>query len=183
MNPLRWSFRTAYLLGFVICVALLGYAIYAEKQLNLMPCNLCILQRLAFVWMGLFFLIGGLHGPKGGGRWAYAVLVLIGAAFGVAIAGRQLWLQSLPADQVPACGAGFSMLVAQLKGHYIPLNQFITTMLSGDGDCAKVTWKFLGLTMAGWTMIWYVALAIWAWLPRPRRRKFGDAAPLRALGG
>src|SRR6185312_1956594 len=117
MNPLRWSFRTAFLLGFVICVALLGYALYAEQQLHLMPCNLCILQRVAFIWMGLWFRVGG--------RWAYVVLVLIGAVFGVAMAGRQLWLQSLPADQIPACGAGFDMLLAQLKGHYIPLSQFI----------------------------------------------------------
>ena len=181
MNPLRWSFRTAFLLGFLICVAMLGYALYAEQQLHLMPCNLCVLQRVAFIWMGLWFLVGGLHAPRGGGRWVYVVLVLIGAAFGVAMAGRQLWLQSLPADQIPACGAGFDMLLAQLKGHYIPLSQFITTMLRGSGDCAQVTWKFLGLSMAGWTLIWYVALGIWALLPRPRGNKLAGARPLRAM--
>ena len=120
MNPLRWSFRIAFLLGFVICVALLGYALYSERQLHLTPCNLCILQRVAFLWMALWFLIGGLHAPRGGGRWAYIVLVLVGAAFGVAMAVRQLWLQSLPADQVPACGAGFNILLAQLEAKAIP---------------------------------------------------------------
>lgn len=182
MNPFRWPFRTAYLIGFVICVALLGYALYAEQQLNLMPCNLCILQRVAFVWMGLFFLIGGLHAPRGGGRWAYVVLVLVGAVFGAAIAIRQLWLQSLPADQVPVCGAGFNMLVEQVKVHAIPFSQFIAIMLRGDGDCARVTWRFLGLTMAGWTLIWYILLGIWALLPRPRRNRFGGVRPLGAIG-
>ena len=181
MNPFRWSFRVAYLIGFLICVALLGYALFAEQQLHLMPCNLCVLQRVAFIWMGLFFLLGGLHAPRGGGRWVYVALVLIGAAFGVAMAVRQLWLQSLPADQIPACGAGFDMLLAQLKGHYIPLSQFITTMLRGSGDCAQVTWKFLGLSMAGWTLIWYVVLGVWALLPRGRGRQSGRALPLRAL--
>lgn len=181
MNPLRWSFRTAFLLGFVICVALLGYALYAEQQLNLVPCNLCILQRVAFLWMALWFLIGGLHAPRGGARWAYAVLVLIGAAFGVAMAARQLWLQSLPASQVPACGAGFDLLLAQLKAHAIPFSQFMTVMLRGSGDCAQVTWRFLGLSMAGWTLVWYVLLGAWALLPRPRRNKLGDARPLRAM--
>jgi disulfide bond formation protein DsbB len=180
MNPLRWSFRTAFLLGFVICAALLGYALYTEQQLHLMPCNLCILQRVAFIWMGLWFLVGGLHAPRGGGRWVYVVLVLIGAAFGVAMAGRQLWLQSLPAAQSPACGAGFDMLLAQLKGHYIPLGQFITTMLRGSGDCAQVTWRFMGLSMAGWTLIWYVLLGAWALLPRPRRNRLGNVRGLRA---
>lgn len=176
MNPLRWSFRTAFLLGFLACVALLGYAIYAEQRLNLTPCNLCILQRLAFIWMGVFFLAGGLHAPRRGGRWAYVGLVLVGAAFGVAVAVRQLWLQSLPLDQVPACGAGFSLLVEQLKMDAIPFSRFVTVMLSGDGDCARVTWRFLGLTMAGWTLIWYIVLGVWALLPRPRP---GSLAPLR----
>lgn len=182
MNPIRWSFRTAYLLGFVICVALLGYALYAERQLHLMPCNLCVLQRVAFVWMGLWFLVGGLHAPRDRGRWAYVVLVLVGAAFGIAIAVRQLWLQSLPADQVPVCGAGFDLLLAQWKAHAIPFSQFAAVMLRGDGDCAKVTWKFLGLTMAGWTLIWYILLGAWALLPRPRRARHVDARPLRTLG-
>lgn len=182
MNPFRWSFRTAFLLGFLICVGLLAYALFAEQHLGLEPCNLCILQRVAFLWMALWFLVGGLHAPRGGGRWVYVVLVLVGAAFGVAIAIRQLWLQSLPADQVPACGAGFNILLEQLKGHYIPLSQFITTMLRGDGDCAKVTWRFLGLTMAGWTLIWYVLLGAWSLLPRGRRNnRFGDPRPVRVL--
>ena len=181
MNPFRWSFRAAFLLGFLICIALLGYALYAEQRLNLTPCNLCILQRVAFIWMALWFLVGGLHAPRGGGRWAYAVLVLIGAAFGIAIAIRQLWLQSLPADQVPACGAGFDLLLAQLKAHAIPFSQFATVMLRGSGDCAQVTWRFLGLSMAGWTLIWYILLGAWALLPRPRRNRLGGARPLRAM--
>jgi protein dithiol:quinone oxidoreductase len=181
MNPIRWSFRVAFLVGFLGCTALLGYALYAEQQLHLMPCNLCILQRVAFIWMALWFLVGGLHAPLRGGRWAYAVLVVIGAAFGVAIAARQLWLQSLPADQVPACGAGFDVLLAQLKGHYIPLSQFVTTMLRGSGDCAQVTWRFLGLSMAGWTLIWYVLLGVWALLPRRRDNKLGAAPALRTI--
>jgi disulfide bond formation protein DsbB len=112
----------------------------------------------------------------------YAVLVLIGAGFGVAMAARQLWLQSLPAAQIPACGAGFDLLLAQLKAHAIPFSQFMTVMLRGSGDCAQVNWRFLGLSMAGWTLIWYVLLAIWAVLPRPRRNHLRNAPPLRAMG-
>ncbi|HEU0277723.1 MAG TPA: disulfide bond formation protein B [Rhodanobacteraceae bacterium] len=180
MNPFRWSFRVAYLIGFLICVALLGYALYAEQQLNLTPCNLCVLQRVAFVWMGLFFLIGALHGPRGGGRWAYATLVVIGAIFGIIVAVRQLWLQSLPLDQVPSCGAPYSMLLQQVQAGSLPLGNFITLMFSGSGDCAQVTWKFLGLSMAGWTLIWYILLGIWSLLPRRRVRR-NEVQPLRAM--
>src|SRR6185312_10313521 len=181
MAPWHWPYRAVYLVCFLVCGALMAYALYAEYRLGLAPCPLCIFQRVAFIWMGVWFLVGGLHAPRGNGRWAYVVLVLIGAVFGVAMAGRQLWLQSLPADQIPACGAGFDMLLAQLKGHYIPLSQFVTTMLRGSGDCAQVTWKFLGLSMAGWTLIWYVVLGIWALLPRPRGNKLVGAPSLRAM--
>lgn len=181
MNPFRWSFRAAFLLGFLICVALLGYALFAEQQLHLMPCNLCVLQRVAFVWMGLFFLIGGLHAPRGGGRWAYAGLVIVGAIFGIVVASRQLWLQSLPLDQVPSCGAPYSMLLQQVQAGSLPFGRFITLMFSGSGDCAQVTWKFLGLSMAGWTLIWYVVLGVWALWPRGRGRKSDRTQPLRAL--
>ena len=181
MNPLRWSFRSAFLLGLLVCVGLLGFAWYSQWYLGQQPCNLCILQRVAFVWMGLWFLIGGLHGPRRGGRWVYRVLVVAGAIFGIAIAVRQLWLQSLPPDQVPACGAGFSMLWAQMRGSYIPVSEFLVKMFSGTGDCAQVSWRFLGLSMAGWTTIWYVLLAVWALWPRPRRGTFGDVQPVRPL--
>jgi len=53
--------------------------------------------------------------------------------------------------------------------------------LRGSGDCAQVTWKFLGLSMAGWTLIWYVVLGIWALLPRPRGNKLVGAPSLRAM--
>lgn len=181
MNPLRWSFRTTYLVGFVVCAALLGYALYSEQHLGLAPCNLCILQRVAFLWMGLWFLVGGLHAPRAGGRWAYRVLIWIGVVFGIVMALRQLWLQSLPLDQVPACGAGFDLLLEQLKAHAIPFSQFMTVMLRGSGDCARVTWRFLGLSMAGWTLIWYVLLGIWALLPRAQRNRFDTTQLPRPL--
>ncbi|MGH8191836.1 MAG: disulfide bond formation protein B [Rhodanobacteraceae bacterium] len=182
MNPFRWPFRTAFLIGFLICIGLLAYALYAEQQLHLTPCNLCVLQRVAFVWMALWFLVGGLHAPRRGGRWAYIVLVLIAAAFGIAIAARQLWLQSLPADQIPSCGAPYSLLLQQVHAGSLPLGRFVTLMLSGSGDCAQVTWRLLGLSMAGWTLIWYILLGIWSLLPRKRRNKLGGAHPLRAIG-
>jgi disulfide bond formation protein DsbB len=183
MNPLRWSFRAACLLGFLICVALLGYALYEELYRNQIPCYLCVMQRVAFVWMGVFFLVGGLHAPRSaGGRRTYVVLVLLGVAFGIAMAVRQLWLQSLPADQVPACGASFGTLVTMLQHGSMPLGRFAAVVLHGDGNCAAVTWRFLGLSMAGWALVWYILLGIWALLPRKRRGMFGDAHPLRAMG-
>jgi disulfide bond formation protein DsbB len=54
-------------------------------------------------------------------------------------------------------------------------------MLRGSGDCAQVTWKFLGLSMAGWTLVWYVVLGSWALLPHSRGGRSAAARPLRAM--
>ena len=106
MNPFSWPFRAQFLFGTVACAALLGYALYAQYQMFLDPCPLCIFQRVVFIGRGIVFLLGALHGPKGWGRKLYGVLVLFISMIGVGISGRHVWLQNLPPDQVPACGPG-----------------------------------------------------------------------------
>lgn len=161
LNPFAWSFRAQYLLGALLCAALLGYALYAQHVMFLDPCPLCIFQRVAFMALGAVFLLGALHGPKSaGGRRAYGVLAALAAAGGISIAGRHVWLQSLPADEVPACGPGLEYMLEAF-----PLREVLNKVFSGSGECAEVDWTFLGLSMPAWTLVWFVALgvaALWA---------------------
>ena len=159
------SFRPAYLLGFLVCIALLAYALYAQYALGMIPCPLCIFQRIAFMVMAVFFLLGGLHAPRGGGRWVYAILVLLGALAGIAVAGRHLWIQTLPADQVPACGPGLGYMLETF-----PFAKVLKMGFTGSGECAKGE-PVLGLPMPAWTLIWYVLLALWAVAAAARRRR------------
>ncbi len=153
MNPLRWSYRTACLVGFLICVALLGFALYTEHYWGLIPCPLCIFQRIGFLVMAVFFLIGAIHGPRGGARWVYAAGALLGAAFGIAVAGRHLWIQSLPADQVPSCGPPLDYMFSAF-----PFAKVLRLVFTGSGECAKVQ-LVLGMPMPFWTLLWFVLLA------------------------
>lgn len=158
MNPLRWSFRTQFFAGFIACVALLAYALYTQYFQGLMPCPLCTFQRGAFLLLGLVFLLGALHGPKGrGGRATYGMLSLLPASLGVVVAGRHIWLQSLPPDQVPACGPDLSFMMEAF-----PLSEVIRKVFTGSGECAEVDWAFLGLAMPAWSLIWFVLLGLWA---------------------
>jgi len=152
------AFRKRWLLGFVACAALFGFALYSQSAWGLKPCPLCIFQRIAFGVVAVVFLIAGLHAPAGrGGRVAYGLLALVAAAVGAAIAGRQVWLQHLPPDQVPMCGPGLNYLVEAM-----PLMSVIRKVLTGSGECAKVDWTFLGASMAEWSLLWFVLLAGWA---------------------
>lgn len=157
MNLIRASFRTQFLLGFVICAGLLAYAFYLQLHVGLEPCPLCIFQRVAFAALGVVFLIGALHAPLGKGRRVYGVLALLAAGIGAAIAGRHVWLQSLPPDQVPTCGPGLDYMLDAM-----PIVGVIRKVLTGSGECAKVDWSFLGLSMPVWTLICFAVLAAWA---------------------
>ena len=112
MNPFRWSFRAQFLLGFVACAALLGFAFFSQYSGGLEPCPLCIFQRIAFAALGLVFLLGGLHAPRGaGGRRAYGVLALVAAGVGIGRRRPPCLAAALPPDQVPACGPGLAYMM------------------------------------------------------------------------
>jgi disulfide bond formation protein DsbB len=168
MNPLRWSYRVSLLVGFLICAALIGFALYAQYELNMDPCPLCILQRVVFIAMGLVFLVGFLHAPRGGGRWIYSGLASLIALVGIAISSRHLWIQSLPADQVPSCGAPLGYLIETRAGNG-GLIGVLVKVLSGSGECAKVQ-PILGVPMPAWALLWFVLLGILAIVAATRRR-------------
>ena len=152
--------RNGNLLGFAACVALLGYAYYAQFVLHLEPCPLCIFQRVGVFAMGLVFLIAAAHDPVGGLRRAYAALLALSALATGGVAVRQLYIQSLPEGSVPACGASLDFMLKVFS-----LSEVLVKVLPGSGECAKVTWRFLGLAMPGWVLIAVLVLgAFGVWI-------------------
>lgn len=151
------TFRTASFLGFFACVGLIAYALYAQHGLGLEPCPLCIFQRVAVMVTGVVFLVAALHAPTRNGRWIYAGLTVAAAGAGAAVAGRHVWLQSLPADQVPSCGPGLNYMMDTF-----PMMQTLRMVFTGSGECADVDWTLLGLSMPVWTLIAFIGLASWA---------------------
>lgn len=149
--PTRWI----NLGGFFLCAALLGYAYYLEIYGGLEPCPLCILQRVAVFAVGVMFLVAALHNPGRMGARLYAVLLAAAALIGAAIAARHVWLQQLPAGEVPDCGADLDYLFEML-----PLAEVLKIVLTRSGECAEVIWTFLGLSMPTWVLMWFVALGL-----------------------
>ena len=159
------SSRLANFLGFLACAALLGYAYYAQFVLHLDPCPLCIFQRVGVFATGVVFLLAAAHGPTRWGRRVYAALIAVSSAATIGVATRQLYIQSLPPDAVPTCGASLHFMLKVL-----PLKDVLVKVLSGSGECAKIDWRFLGLAMPAWVLIAAVALGVfglWANLRRP----------------
>jgi disulfide bond formation protein DsbB len=140
--------RGLNLLGFAVCVALLGYAWYAQAVLLLDPCPLCIFQRVGVAATGVLFALAALHDPSRWGARVYGALLLLTALATIAVAARHLWIQHLPEGSVPACGATLSYLL-----DVFPLAEVIRKVLTGSGECARVSWSLLGLSMPGWVLL------------------------------
>jgi protein dithiol:quinone oxidoreductase len=157
--------RQGNLLGFAVCAGLLGYAYYAQVVLHLDPCPLCIFQRVGIFALGLVFLAAAAHDPVGGVRRLYACLLGLSALATIGVAARQLYIQSLPPGSVPACGASLDFMLKIFS-----LSEVLVKVLTGSGECARVTWRFLGLAMPGWVLIAALVLGGYGLLINLRRQ-------------
>jgi disulfide bond formation protein DsbB len=147
--------RLANFAGILACAGLMAYALYAEYVLYLMPCPLCVFQRMSVIALGLIFLLAAVQNPAAVGRRVYAGLIFVAAAAGVGVAGRHVWLQNLPPEDVPTCGPGFDFIV-----NTFPLSEALSMIFTGSGECADIDWQFLGLAMPTWVIISVAALGI-----------------------
>jgi disulfide bond formation protein DsbB len=158
--------RLIYLAIFLACVGLMAFGLYLQYVEHLEPCPLCILQRYAFVATGVIALIAGLHNPGRIGRVIYGLLLILASGAGAVVAGRQSWLQHNP-PQIQECGPDLAYMIDSL-----PLGEVLPKVFKGEGDCAKVVWKFLGLSIPEWALVWFAILiiaAVIAMLPASRR--------------
>lgn len=161
-----------FFVGALACALLLGFGYYLQYARGLEPCPLCLVQRGFFYATGGIFLIAALHSPGRAGSVTYSILAFLFAASGAATASRQVWLQHLPPDKVPQCGPDLFFMLENF-----PLAQALKKLVAGSGECAAVDWTFLGLSIAEWSLAWFVVLGCYAlWLAvraiRSRRSMF-----------
>ncbi len=158
--------RVGFALGAAACMALLAYGFYLQYHDGQNPCPLCLVQRAFYFGLLFVFLLATIHGPKRTGTVLYGLLGFLVAAGGGAVAGRQVWLQHLPADQVPKCGPDLYFMLDNF-----PLSKVFTNLFKGSGECAEVSWRFLGLSIAEWSLAWFAIfalLSLWATFRRGR---------------
>lgn len=137
------------------CFLMFGYALYEQYRGMLEPCPLCIFQRVAVVTLGFALLLAAAI-PQ---RWrlvgnASSVLVALVGLAGAGISTRHVYIQSLPEGTVPACGASLDYMLDVFSK-----TEVLRKVLTGSGECARIDWTFLGLSMPGWVLICMLLLA------------------------
>jgi len=152
--------RVLYAAPALACAALLGFGYYLQVFERQDPCPLCVVQRGFYYGVLLVFAIAAMHLPGRTGKSIYCVTATLLALGGCGVAARQVWLQHLPADQVPACGPDLFFMMENF-----PLGRLLEKVFMGSGQCAEVNWQFLGLSIAEWSLAWFAVLALYAlWL-------------------
>ncbi|MEC7119311.1 MAG: disulfide bond formation protein B [Pseudomonadota bacterium] len=134
----------------------MAFALYLQHGQGLEPCPLCVFQRVGLMGMGAVALVAALHNPNA--RWArrvYAGLASLSILWSVGVAGRHVWLQNLPPDQVPACGPGLDYWM-----EVFPLRDVLSKVLSGSGECAEIDWTLLGLSLPVWSLTFFSVLLL-----------------------
>jgi disulfide bond formation protein DsbB len=147
--------RKIFLLVFILCVAMTATALYMEHVMGLQPCYLCITQRVFVLLVAALALAAAAHNPVRTGAKIYAGAIAAAALGGSFFSGKQLWLQSLPEDQVPACGPPADYLFDVLE-----FSEALSLLLQGDGNCAEVQWTLLGISIPGWTMAGFLLIIL-----------------------
>lgn len=144
---------------FLVIMAIIGMSFalfYLQRHLGLSPCPLCIFQRVGLIVMGGFALISALFNPKSKViRLLLWLGSLVGIGWATAVAARHVWLQYLPADQVPSCGPGLNYWLDTL-----PILQVFEEVFAGSGECASVDWTFMGLSIPEQSLILFSVLLI-----------------------
>ena len=139
-----------YMITFLVIIS----TFYLQYMRHLQPCPLCLMQRACAFLFVIFCLIAMRVNLR---KTAITLVLLqaLSAAAGLFFALRQLWLQSLPADQVPACLPAFDVLLK-----YFPWRDVLSALFWGTGSCAEITWTFLGLSLAAWSSLYFLCLVL-----------------------
>ena len=159
------SSRLLNLLASVAGIGAMAYAYYLQYVEYLIPCPLCIFDRVFLAGIILCTLAAAIHNPARNGQMIYAGIALLFTSGGLISGGRHVWLQHLPADKVPECGPGLNYLLDTF-----PLGQALDMVFRGSGECAEIHWSFLGFALPEMTLAMFVGYSIFCLIQLTRKR-------------
>ncbi len=148
----KQAHRRAQSLLLMATLFILWASIYLQYEVGLQPCPLCLVQRFCAILFAVM-CFGGMCLSKLSRSRVLTLIQMLIALAGVYFAARQVWLQSLPKENMPACLPGFDILI-----HYFPWQDILLALFWGSGECAEVTWTLLGLSLPAWALLYFIIM-------------------------
>jgi disulfide bond formation protein DsbB len=165
-SKMHISNRMVYAAIALGCFGLMAFGlVYLQGVKHLVPCPMCVMQRIAFLIAGLVALVAALHNPGRRGRIVYGSLIGIATLAGLTVALRQIYLIHYPHSF--ECGISPEEKILDT----LPLANWWPAMFQADGNCAEVVWRFLDVTIPGWAVVAFggiLALTLWSIIAKTR---------------
>lgn len=155
--------RFSYFLGFLLILFLLGLAEYLEIYKAMVPCPLCMLQRIVFMGLGVIFFMGLIFHLKTVGLFVISLFSLLTSIGGILLSGRQVWLQHVPPTSLGECGASLTYMFKTF-----PLMNVLKHVWTGGIECSQQGWAFMYLSLAEWSLIAFAGFFVFAVLQLKR---------------
>ena len=155
------SSKHLFLGAALFCGGLLLGAVVIEYAVKLIPCPLCIAQRIFFGLVGLGALAGYFGWLNRFGVRVAGSLMFFFSLLGGSIAFRQVWIQHfpLPGFDPTKCAVSFGSFI----------DTFLKA-LGGTGNCAVRDFTLIGLALPEWSLLsFFGLLAVSLWLVRTGR--------------
>ncbi len=165
LNWLETHPRRVFAAIAAACVAMLAFGLYLQHGVGLEPCPMCIVQRYALILVAVLAALAAVSKGRGA-HIGLGGLALLMSGFGAFVAARQSFLQWYP-PEIVSCGRDFYGMIETF-----PLKRAVPMIFKGSGDCTKIDWTFLGLSIANWSFVWFAvfsvvfALLVWRRLAR-----------------
>jgi len=142
--------RRLLVLLAVICLGLVGGALYLQFVKGEDPCPLCIIQRYFFVLIAVFALLGAsFRGWRG--IALLETLVALSALGGVVAAGRHVYVQAHP-----GFSCGFDALQPVVDS--LPPAQWLPQVFKVAGLCETPYPPIFGLSLPQWGLIAFAVI-------------------------
>jgi disulfide bond formation protein DsbB len=149
--------RTLFLLAFIACALFLGAGTYLEYNLGPSLSPLCFVQRCLYAAYGLICLLAVLHAPGTLGWRVYSGFMLLVSLCGAAVAGRQVFLQASPPEDMASCLANLQYLLDTQ-----PYLKVVSMVLAGYAGCSEITWSLVGLSIPEWSLLAFAGMSLFA---------------------
>ena len=143
----KLSIRQSYLFAFLTIIVIMAFIFLLQSQ-GIVPCPLCLLQRMMMVILSIIFFAGMIFPYK---KARYLLISLAGVlttSIVMLLAGRQVWLQYMPPIGNGGCGVSLQYLFSVL-----PFKDVMKLVWQGGTECSELGWVFLHLSLAEWSFI------------------------------
>lgn len=136
----------------LLTVFVLISSFYFQYVVGLQPCPLCLMQRLSAFLFAIFCVVALCLTTLKWGK-GVAVFQILFAAIGLFFASRQIWLQFFPEPQTTSCLPELDMLL-----RYFPWQDVAHALFWGVGNCGDLAWQWLGISMPGWSALYFLTM-------------------------